>query len=162
MIASIGPHRHDQHNIDDSDLPRSLVGDAGIVQRGGLDAGSVPRPAPRKPLAVLPRLPGEENVLRVAYLQNLQIDPHRRTFPFPVQNQFILSPWEPLIECDPDTGQPLPAAAESWVWSEDRLTLTLKLRPNGRWSNGEPVTAQGFVRGWWRLLRQDMESRARR
>lgn len=112
---------------------------------------------PRQSLAVLPRPAGDENVLRVAYLQNLQIDPHRRTFPFPVQNQFILALWEPLIECDPDTGQPQPAAAESWVWSEDRLKLTLQLRRDGRWSNGEPVTAQDFVRGWRRLLRQDMD-----
>ncbi len=112
---------------------------------------------PRKSLAVLPRPPGDAAVLRVAYVQNLQIDPHHRTFPFPVQNQFILSLWEPLIECDPDTGQAQPAAAEGWVWSEDRLTLTLKLRRDGRWSNGEPVTAGDFVRGWRRLLRQDMD-----
>ncbi len=112
---------------------------------------------PRKSLAVLPRPPGDENVLRVAYVQDLQIDPHRRTFPFTVQNQFILSLWEPLIECDPETGQPQPAAAEGWTWSADRLTLTLKLRHDGRWSNGDPVTAQDFVRAWQRLLRQDMD-----
>jgi oligopeptide transport system substrate-binding protein len=112
---------------------------------------------PRQSLPVQPRPAGEENVLRVAYMQPLQIDPHRRTFPFPVQNQFILSLWEPLIECDPETGQPQPAAAEGWIWSEDRLTLTLKLRRDGRWSNGDPVTARDFVRGWQRLLLQDMD-----
>ena len=112
---------------------------------------------PRQALPVLPRPTGDENVLRVAYLQNLQIDPHRRAFPFPVQNQFILSLWEPLIECDPETGQPQPAAAESWIWSEDRLALTIKLRRDGRWSNGEIVTARDFVRGWQRLLRSEME-----
>src|SRR5689334_4588890 len=112
---------------------------------------------PRQALPVLPRPAGDENILRVGYVQDLQIDPHHRTFPFPVQNQFILSLWEPLIECDPDTGQPQPAAAESWVWSADRLTLTLKLRPDGRWSNGEPVTAHDVVRGWQRLLHQGVE-----
>jgi oligopeptide transport system substrate-binding protein len=112
---------------------------------------------PRRGLPVLPRPAGDENILRVAYVQDLQIDPHHRTFPFPVQNQFILSLWEPLIECDPDTGQPQPAAAESWVWSADRLTLTIKLRPDGRWSNGEPVTAHDVVRGWQRLLHQGVE-----
>lgn len=112
---------------------------------------------PRQALPVLSRPAGDENILRVAYVQDLQIDPHRRTFPFPVQNQFILSLWEPLIECDPDTGQPQPAAAESWVWSADRLTLTIKLRADGRWSNGEPVTAHDVVRGWQRLLRQGVE-----
>jgi oligopeptide transport system substrate-binding protein len=112
---------------------------------------------PRHSLAVMPRPDGDERVLRIAYVQDLQLDPHRRSFPFPVQNQFILSLWEPLIECDPETGQPLPAAAESWIWSEDRLTLTLKLRPDGRWSNGDRVVAGDFVRGWRRLLQQSMD-----
>ena len=112
---------------------------------------------PRRSLSVMPRPAGDERVLRIAYVQDLKLDPHRRSFPFAVQNQFILSLWEPLIECDPETGQPLPAAAESWVWSEDRLTLTLKLRPDGRWSNGDRVVAQDFVRGWRRLLQQGMD-----
>jgi oligopeptide transport system substrate-binding protein len=46
------------------------------------------------------------------------------------------------------------------VWSDDRLTLTVKLRPDGRWSNGDPVVAQDFVRAWRRLIRQDMGSSA--
>lgn len=97
----------------------------------------------------------DENVLRIAYLQDLQPDPHRRTLPMPAHNQFILALWEPLIECDPETGQPQPAAAESWSWSADRLTLTLRLRPDGRWSNGDAVTAHDFVRAWRQLLRRD-------
>ncbi len=113
---------------------------------------------PRRGLPVLPRAPGEENLLRIAYTQNLQPDPHQRAQPLPLQNQFILSLWEPLIECDPATGQPRPAAAESWQWSDDRLTLTVKLRPEGRWSNGEPVTARDFVRAWRRLLHQPLET----
>jgi len=112
---------------------------------------------PRQELPVLPRPAGDEDVLRVAYSQPLQIDPHRRSFPIPVQNLILLGLWEPLIECDPETGQPQPAAAESWEWSPDRRTLTLKLRPDGRWSNGDRVTAHDFVRGWRRLLKQSME-----
>ncbi len=113
---------------------------------------------PRRLLPVLPRAAEDGNILRIACLQRLLPDPHVRTFPLPAQNQFILGLWEPLIECDPETGQPRPAAAESWAWSEDRLVLTLKLRADGRWSNGEPVTAQDFVRGWRRLLRQNTET----
>ena len=112
---------------------------------------------PRESLAVVPRRPEDRNFLRVAYAQYLLPDPHRRTLPFPTHNHFILSLWEPLVECDPATGQPQPAAAESWEWSADRLTLTLKLRPDARWSNGDPVTAHDFVRSWLRLLRQRME-----
>ncbi len=113
---------------------------------------------PQRGLPVLPRAAGDENVLRVAYTQKLQPDPHQRTFPIPAQNQFILSLWEPLIECDPATGQPRPAAAESWSWSDDRLKLTVKLRPDGHWSNGDPVTTRDFVRGWRRLLHQKIDT----
>jgi oligopeptide transport system substrate-binding protein len=113
---------------------------------------------PRRGLPVIPRAAGDEKVIRIAYTQFLLPDPHRRTQPVPAQNQFILALWEPLVECDPATGQPKPAAAESWAWSEDRCTLMVKLRPDGRWSNGERVTARDFVRGWRRLLRQPTES----
>jgi oligopeptide transport system substrate-binding protein len=116
--------------------------------------------APRKRLPVLPRADADRDVLRVAYTQALALDPHRWTMPLSTQNQFILSLWEPLIECDPETGQPQPAAAASWRWSDDRLALTVNLRPDGRWSNGEPVTAHDFVRGWRRLIRQDLDCAA--
>lgn len=110
-----------------------------------------------KSLPVIPRSPEDANVLRLAYPQYLIPDPHTRTYPMGPQNQFILSLWEPLVECDPTTGIPQPAAAESWTWSADRKTLTLKLRPDGRWSNGDRVTAHDFVRGWLRLLHQRIE-----
>ncbi len=111
---------------------------------------------PRQALPVIPRPAAEANVLRVVYTQNLLLDPHRRLSPLPSYNQLILSLWEPLVECDPATGQPRPAAAQSWAWSDDRRVLTLKLRPDARWSNGDPVTAHDFVRSWRRLLRQPM------
>lgn len=116
--------------------------------------------APRNDLPVLPRPAADRDVLRVAYIQLLTPDPHVWTFPLPAHNQFILSLWEPLIECDPETGQPQPAAAASWRWSDDRLTLDVRLRPDGRWSNGDPVTAHDFVRGWRRLIRQDLDCAA--
>ena len=113
--------------------------------------------APRNDLPVQPRAPEDRDVLRVAYAQALTPDPHRWMFFQPPQNQLILSLWEPLIECDPETGQPQPAAAESWRWSDDRLTLTLKLRADGRWSNGDPVTARDYVRSWQRLVGQELD-----
>ncbi len=111
---------------------------------------------PRKSLATAPRRPEDHNVLRVVYTQNLRPDPHRRIFPLPQYNELILSLWESLVECDPATSLPQPAAAASWQWSPDQLNLTLRLRQDARWSNGDAVTAHDFVRGWRRLLRQDM------
>ena len=112
---------------------------------------------PRESLPVIERRLEDNNVLRVAYVQLLIPDPHRRTYPVPAHNQFILSLWEPLVECDPATGQPQPAAAQSWSWSSDRRVLTLKLRPDARWSNGDPVKAADFVRSWRRVLRCNMD-----
>ena len=42
------------------------------------------------------------------------------------------------------------ALAESVQRSDDGLTYTFKLRPNLKWANGEPITAQDFVYGWQR------------
>jgi oligopeptide transport system substrate-binding protein len=46
----------------------------------------------------------------------------------------------------------LPAAAASWQISPDRLTYTFHLRPDARWSNGEPVTAADFLFSYRRVL----------
>lgn len=63
---------------------------------------------------------------------------------------------EGLVAPDPGNGATpsgfRPAAAASWTVSPDGLTWTFHLRPNGRWSNGEPVTADDFVASYRRLL----------
>lgn len=100
---------------------------------------------------------GDQNVLRIVYTQPLRPDPHARLFPLSTYNHFVLSLWEPLVECDPATGEPQPAAAASWSWSADRRLLTLRLRPDARWSNGDRVTAHDFVRAWRRLLRSRLD-----
>ena len=49
-------------------------------------------------------------------------------------------------------GELVPGAAESWEVSEDRLSWTFRLRADGRWSNGDPVTAHDFVAGLRRAV----------
>ncbi|WP_318530818.1 ABC transporter substrate-binding protein, partial [Levilactobacillus brevis] len=36
--------------------------------------------------------------------------------------------------------------------TNDGHTYTIKLKPNTKWSNGQPVTAQDFVYSWERML----------
>ena len=48
----------------------------------------------------------------------------------------------------------IPGAAESWTVSPDGKVYTFKLRANGKWSDGTPVTADDFVFSWRRLLDQ--------
>lgn len=108
-------------------------------------------------LKVERRTDADRGFLRVACTQPVSPDPQWRNYTLTQYNQFMLSLWEPLVECDPVTGQPRPAAAESWQWSPDQLTVTVRLRANGRWSNGDPVVAGDFVRSWLRLLKQNPE-----
>jgi oligopeptide transport system substrate-binding protein len=51
-----------------------------------------------------------------------------------------------------DDGKPVPAAAESWEISDDRLHYRFRLRDGLRWSNGDPVVAADFVHGLQRSL----------
>ena len=46
----------------------------------------------------------------------------------------------------------LPGAAASWSHNEDLTQWTFKLQPEGKWSDGEPVTAHDFVFAYRRLL----------
>lgn len=47
-------------------------------------------------------------------------------------------------------GRPAPGVASSWQSSADGRTWTFHLRPEARWSNGAPVTAQDFIYSWRR------------
>lgn len=48
--------------------------------------------------------------------------------------------------------QAVPGVAERWEISADGLTYRFFLRADAAWSNGEPVTAEDFVRSWRRTL----------
>lgn len=45
-----------------------------------------------------------------------------------------------------------PGAAESWTVSDDGKVYTFKLRKDGMWSDGSPVTANDFVFAWQRVV----------
>lgn len=59
--------------------------------------------------------------------------------------------FEGLTTSAPD-GRIVPGAARHWDISRDGLTYTFFLDPEGRWSNGEPVTADDFVWSWQRAV----------
>jgi oligopeptide transport system substrate-binding protein len=70
----------------------------------------------------------------------------------------IIALGEGLTSIDEITGEPVPAAAAGWNVSENGLRYTFKLRPEARWSNGEPVTAADFVFSYERILRPALAS----
>ena len=59
--------------------------------------------------------------------------------------------FEGLATTAPD-GRIVPGAAQHWDISRDGLTYTFFLDPEGRWSNGESVTATDFVWSWRRAV----------
>lgn len=58
---------------------------------------------------------------------------------------------DPLVKLGDDL-EPTASLAESWEVSEDGKTVTFHLRGDGRWTNGDIVTAEDFEYSWKRTL----------
>ena len=59
--------------------------------------------------------------------------------------------FEGLLSQDAN-GDLVPGVATSYAASEGNTTYTFTLRPDARWSNGDPVTAHDFVYAWQRAV----------
>jgi oligopeptide transport system substrate-binding protein len=71
----------------------------------------------------------------------------------PPDTDAVRALFEGLTDYDPKTLAPVPAVATRWESSHEGRVWTFYLRDNARWSNGEKVTAQDFVRSWERTLK---------
>ena len=60
--------------------------------------------------------------------------------------------FEGLTVFDPLTSKVRPGVASAWTVSPDGLHYTFQLRPDARWSDGRPVTAEDFLYAWRRAL----------
>jgi oligopeptide transport system substrate-binding protein len=79
------------------------------------------------------------------------LDPNRISFASAVNAAVVRQVFEPLLRFD-DKLVPQPAAARGYDVSADGTRYTFHLRPDARWSDGQPVTAQQFEFSWKRLL----------
>src|SRR5205085_6680999 len=70
----------------------------------------------------------------------------------PPDTDAVRALFEGLTDYEPGTLRPVPAVASRWESSDDGGVWIFHLRPEARWSNGDPVTAQDFVRSWQRTL----------
>jgi ABC-type oligopeptide transport system substrate-binding subunit len=61
----------------------------------------------------------------------------------------LLNVMDPLVRLGDDL-KPVPALAKSW--DVDGKVVTFHLRDDGRWTNGDPVTAHDFEYSWKRTL----------
>jgi oligopeptide transport system substrate-binding protein len=64
---------------------------------------------------------------------------------------------DPLVKLGPAPSlKPLPNLAQSWTLSDGGKTVTFKLRSDGRWTNGDPVTANDFEYSWKRTISPEL------
>src|SRR5688572_22373155 len=100
-------------------------------------------------LAGSTRLPRADMVF-VSGGEVASLDPHTATgVP---EGRILRALYEGLVARDPATLETIPAAAAAWEVSEDGLQYDFHLQPQGRWSNGDPVTAEDFAWSFRRVL----------
>ena len=75
-----------------------------------------------------------------------------------IEHAIMCSLYEGLVTPDAKDLSLHPGAAEKWEISPDGKVYTFHLRKNGRWSNGQPVTARDFVASYHRMLLPSMAS----
>jgi oligopeptide transport system substrate-binding protein len=71
----------------------------------------------------------------------------------PPDTDAVRALYEGLTDYEPGTLRPIPAAASRWESADEGRRWTFHLREDARWTNGDPVTAEDFVRSWQRTLR---------
>jgi oligopeptide transport system substrate-binding protein len=70
----------------------------------------------------------------------------------PPDTDAVRALYEGLTDYEPGTLRPVPAVASRWEPANSGRRWTFHLREGARWTNGDPVTAQDFVRSWQRTL----------
>jgi peptide/nickel transport system substrate-binding protein/oligopeptide transport system substrate-binding protein len=69
-----------------------------------------------------------------------------------LEAQVYTAIYEGLVTYNPLTLEPVPGAARRWDVSDDGRFYRFYLREEGRFSNGDPVTAKVFYDSWFRVL----------
>lgn len=73
-----------------------------------------------------------------------------------IESKIVTSLFEGLVADDPAKDDAAPAgAAVSWEHNEDMTEWVFRLQPDGKWSDGAPVTAHDFIFAYNRLLHPD-------
>lgn len=108
----------------------------------------------RDPVDKSPAGQPDDGVPQILHLGNgaepKALDPHVVTGV--TEHNIISALLEGLVTENPKTLEPQPGAAESWSVSDDGTVYTFALRSNGKWSNGDTVTAHDFVFSFERML----------
>jgi oligopeptide transport system substrate-binding protein len=94
---------------------------------------------------------GTQVLQRGAGVEPGTIDPQRNTGA--PEAEIIRALFDSLVQANPDdVNEVIGKGAARWSTSEDGLVYDFHLRPEARWSNGDPVTAEDYRRSILRLL----------
>jgi oligopeptide transport system substrate-binding protein len=95
--------------------------------------------------------PADQQVLRINDgTEPNSLDPTQQTYTY--EAAVGRQTFQSLLLPKADLSDVQPGAAKSYDVSSDGLTYTFHLRPEAKWSDGKPVTAQDWVYGWRHLL----------
>ena len=83
------------------------------------------------------------------------LDPNRLSWAQDIRIGYAL--WEGLYRLDAATLDPELGAAERVDVSDDKTVYTFHIRPDARWSNGDPLESKDFVFAWRRMLEEPDE-----
>lgn len=119
-------------------------------------AAPVAAPADSAPAPSEPKSGGILIAARAADAKGL--DPHKQTAfsSFRVLEQIF----DPLLALDADLNV-VPNLAEGWAWSDEGQTLTITLRPNVKFHNGDPMTSADVKFSFERILNEETGAAAR-
>ena len=73
--------------------------------------------------------------------------------------RIMMALYDGLIEYHPITLDPIPGVAQSWELKEGGTEYIFNLRPNAKFSNGDPITAHDFVYTFRRGFKPELASR---
>ena len=104
-------------------------------------------------------LPAQAATLRMAWSQDATgLDPHKQTAFSSLRLLELV--YEPLVTLDPELNI-VPAIAASWEFAPDAKTLTFKLNPEAKFSNGAKVTSADVKASFERILDEATAAAAR-
>ncbi|MEO1986822.1 MAG: ABC transporter substrate-binding protein [Martelella sp.] len=109
--------------------------------------------------AALTAAPAAAETLKMAWSQDATgLDPHKQTAFASIRLLELV--YEPLVRTDAELNV-VPAIASSWEFSEDGKTLTFKLDPNAKFSNGDKVMPADVKASFKRILDEATSAAAR-
>ena len=97
--------------------------------------------------------PGDADLVFVNRGDVFTLDPQRMSYMQDFRIAYAL--YEGLVRWNNHDLSIEAAAADLPQISEDHLTYTFAIKPEAKWSNGDPVTADDFVYSWKRLIFPD-------